>query len=646
MSCPCENCSQTTTTTLNCTPVDYCVDGCPDILDSKCVVYKGDDLDCTEVETNDTLEEVIAKLDEAICGITNDTDDKMVRISSADTTSGYLETKLIAGDYILLDKLNTGLNESIQVNVDYASLSGLLVQTPLVVTSTDNTVFFAQSGTANHTVNLKVNVAPDAGNLIQVYSGGLYVQASETHKVMSNNLDGIPDYLESKIFAGSNITLTSVPYTDGVNNGYKIRIDAATSTSPNLVVSSPDSSVTIVQGGTQGHTVSLTTNITADNGLTKTLNNIQLGGDLVQDTSIDCLNYNFNMLNGNSINLQNVAGSGLTITPTDTGLSASNNVTLDGVNIFITSSVGNIGLTAQTELALTGDVVSIDPASGTLTIDGLPNTTLGGTDKVLLITALDEVKTFDLASYITSSMVTASNGLTKASNNIKLGGTLTEITTVNTTGYTINFSKATNTTGNQLGSNHTFTASGTVTSDSSESFYGGSYHGISMMKTSNHTLHASSKMGASIHNFYFAQSGDLLGTGMPGVVSVYSQFGDSGDVTQFAGLCVHTPMEAGGYTYSGTITDYYGIYLADIAGSDIAAQISKPHGIYQMGDSDNRFEGSVKFAGCISANSDAGDPTTTDIPAGRWIVWKNSSTGDIKVWYNDSGVLKSTAAFT
>ncbi len=35
------------------------------------------------------------------------------------------------------------------------------------------------------------------------------------------------------------------------------------------------------------------------------------------------------------------------------------------------------------------------------------------------------------------------------------------------------------------------------------------------------------------------------------------------------------------------------------------------------------------------------DPTTTDLKENTWAVYKNTSSGDVKLWANDAGVLKS-----
>lgn len=37
----------------------------------------------------------------------------------------------------------------------------------------------------------------------------------------------------------------------------------------------------------------------------------------------------------------------------------------------------------------------------------------------------------------------------------------------------------------------------------------------------------------------------------------------------------------------------------------------------------------------------AGDPTATEIAAGTWAVYKNTTSGDVKLWANDGGTLKS-----
>ena len=35
------------------------------------------------------------------------------------------------------------------------------------------------------------------------------------------------------------------------------------------------------------------------------------------------------------------------------------------------------------------------------------------------------------------------------------------------------------------------------------------------------------------------------------------------------------------------------------------------------------------------------DPGTTNVPNGTWAVWKNTTSGIVKLWVNDGGVMKS-----
>lgn len=40
------------------------------------------------------------------------------------------------------------------------------------------------------------------------------------------------------------------------------------------------------------------------------------------------------------------------------------------------------------------------------------------------------------------------------------------------------------------------------------------------------------------------------------------------------------------------------------------------------------------------------DPTTSEIEAGKAIVWKNNTNGEIRLWVNDGGTMKKSAALT
>ena len=48
----------------------------------------------------------------------------------------------------------------------------------------------------------------------------------------------------------------------------------------------------------------------------------------------------------------------------------------------------------------------------------------------------------------------------------------------------------------------------------------------------------------------------------------------------------------------------------------------------------------------INLVSGVADPTTANVPKGRWYVYKNTSSGEIRIWTNDNGTMKKSAAFT
>lgn len=40
------------------------------------------------------------------------------------------------------------------------------------------------------------------------------------------------------------------------------------------------------------------------------------------------------------------------------------------------------------------------------------------------------------------------------------------------------------------------------------------------------------------------------------------------------------------------------------------------------------------------------DPTAAEIPENQWIVYYNSTAGEVRIWTNIAGVAKKSAAFT
>lgn len=180
--------------------------------------------------------------------------------------------------------------------------------------------------------------------------------------------------------------------------------------------------------------------ITASNGLTKTVNDIQLGGSLIQNTAIDgAFSWNIGSTTALTLfkvytgNLVAITGQ-LNVSNTDISLSRRDNTNgrTDSVGVLSTGSY----MWAYNLSTIT-DIVSISCNNSGATIGS------NGSNNYLIVRdssaskgavyAADYSANFTPESLvtkryvdnsITTATITASNGLTKTINNIKLGGAL------------------------------------------------------------------------------------------------------------------------------------------------------------------------------------------------------------------------------
>lgn len=86
--------------------------------------------------------------------------------------------------------------------------------------------------------------------------------------------------------------------------------------------------------------------------------------------------------------------------------------------------------------------------------------------------------------------------------------------------------------------------------------------------------------------------------------------------------------------------------LIDKAGSSLNDLANKDHTYTtnQLGGGSYHLS-LTQYTRVSSVVQKAGNPTTSDIAAGQWAVYKNTSSGETRVWTNDAGTMKSTAAF-
>lgn len=94
---------------------------------------------------------------------------------------------------------------------------------------------------------------------------------------------------------------------------------------------------------------------------------------------------------------------------------------------------------------------------------------------------------------------------------------------------------------------------------------------------------------------------------------------------------------------SGTIAsawsslDFTGSNISDIAARDHASLQT-----FQGGTSGERYHlTQAQHTTATSVISLAGLPTTAEVAAGTWAVYKDTSGGTVRIWANDGGVMKS-----
>ncbi len=203
--------STTCQTTLPCDPCsqyDNC--GCPNPTTFGCVTYSGTHLSCLDVDNAEDGDSILAKIEEKICQIgkilidgddtcpeylfdkleagTNITFTRVgtgcdaviridaveggvpidinVRVSAADTTSGYLNSKLVTGAYISKTINNAAGNEELELDV---------VPVALLSTDPDNPLYIGTDGGLMSTC-----VDPDGSETKVIEGTGVTVSGTGT----------------------------------------------------------------------------------------------------------------------------------------------------------------------------------------------------------------------------------------------------------------------------------------------------------------------------------------------------------------------------------------------------------------------------------------------------------------------------------
>lgn len=406
-----------------CAPIDYPIATCPDInyLETlcdpsfiqpiKCSYWGGAPITCLGISTNDTGEQVIQKLATAICLVTDPIAySNYVKVSPQDTTSGYLEQKIVAGTNVTITKQNVGGNERLCVNASFT-------ESLLTFTSTDNTILITPL-LLNR--NLGVKLSTDAGNGITKTATGLFAPL-DSYKVKTTIDDTTPEFLLAKLVAGSNITLTKT-VTSGIE---KITIAATASGGISTVHTLPSLSILLSGNG------SLSTPITASIKLSSNIYNAASfdtsDGSLLVLPSDKFVKVSLQDTNASYLENKIVAGTGITRTKLNGGGNESLEFSLDtsfnglirnqntaqSSSTFYITGLGRVG-----SLRSDGDTfLSPSVTTGTYSLL-LNNTATGRVEKISptdFITSYSASYTLPIATLTTLGGVKIGNGISVTS---------------------------------------------------------------------------------------------------------------------------------------------------------------------------------------------------------------------------------------
>ncbi len=85
--------------------------------------------------------------------------------------------------------------------------------------------------------------------------------------------------------------------------------------------------------------------------------------------------------------------------------------------------------------------------------------------------------------------------------------------------------------------------------------------------------------------------------------------------------------------------------LVGKAGSNLSDLQTRAHASLQSvagtGSSHLSTTEAARVTVTMSLQSKAGNPTTTDITASNWAIYKNTTAGVVSLWVNDAGTMKS-----
>lgn len=207
-----------------CNQYDNC--GCLNPTTFICTTYTGDNLPCTEIESGDTGNEVLTKIEAVVCDI-QDNKGKVL-VDSTDTCPEFLYEKLEAGLNISLEVSGTGCDRVITIN---ATEGGVPVDVNAKVTSNDTTSGYLDSKIETGTYLTKTVLNPSGNEKLELdVVPETLISTDEGNQLILGDDGGLkttytaPDGSETKLIEGTGIVISG---TGTLSDPYIISTNAA-----------------------------------------------------------------------------------------------------------------------------------------------------------------------------------------------------------------------------------------------------------------------------------------------------------------------------------------------------------------------------------------------------------------------------------
>lgn len=576
------------------------------------VVYAGPNLPCTGIEACDTLCVALQKIDDSICnspGFTVTADNGLTKTLNNIQLGGSLIQNTTIGTSSINTLSITGL--VIDPEPDY-----ILTETTLGVVRKTLASAIVTDVTADNGLTKTLNNIRLGGNLVTPTTIG--VNGSNTLSITGLSTDSSPTFLLTE--TGGLIrktplgTVANVTASNGLNKvGSDIQLGGPLTVPTTITIAGANnlSIANLATDASPGYVVSVdnTTGLlkksalatlanTADNGLTKTANNIRLGGALVTPTTIT---------------------ADATNTITFAGLVTDNSpvyvVTQNGTDVTRRTAVATLlgNITANNGLTKIGNNIQLGGLLVTATTVGLATYNLVFSGQDTAITMLPGTRTANPTTGNDRLNVDANLSVTQQTylaKNVGIGATPT--LTTDTTGpdrilsvYKVGLANATRSRVGASDSNLELTTAGAFSTGTS-AYYGSEGRiQFNFASTGTQTLTSTYLYTGTFSYFQFATARNVSG-GNPSASAAQVTFskvslgGTSGNLDKVITYRAMSPVPNSLFGYDGVITESVGVQIenqrAFIDGTVGAGTITDAYAIKQLGANDkNQFQGPSEF---------------------------------------------------